>query len=193
MLRPFRSSAEPIPAALRRSMVGVSWRPDPRCPPFDALALLHLDHVDFAGEACEGQLIVAAAYAEPVQRVFAALYAARFPIARMQLVDEYGGDDDRSMAANNSSAFNFRTIEGSANLSQHSLGEAIDINPVMNPYLVGDKILPPAGADYLDRADVRPGMIVRPGPVVDAFDAIGWEWGGDWTSRKDYHHFCVRR
>ena len=94
------------------------------------------------------------------------------------------------MAANNCSAFNFR-MAPSGKLSQHSFGTAIDINPVQNPMIIGERIYPAAGADYLDRGDLRAGMIVRPGPVVDAFESIGWGWGGDWTRIKDYHHFSV--
>lgn len=188
----FHGRAEPLPDAVRREMTGVSWRPEPRCPPLDALALVHLVHRDFTGDRAEGELVVAAAVTEAVIEVFRRLWDVGFPIAQMRRVDAFGGDDERSMAANNCSAFNFRTIAGSTHLSLHALGTAIDINPVQNPYLVDGRVDPPAAAAFLDRADVRPGMIVRPGPVVAAFDAIGWDWGGDWTSRKDYHHFCIK-
>jgi hypothetical protein len=171
-------------------MEGVCWQPTAPCPPFADLALLHLSYVDFDGQDADGELVVAASVAAPITEVFRRLHEIRFPIARMRTIEHYGGDDDRSMADNNCSGFNFRTIAGSSTLSRHAVGLAIDINPVQNPYLLGSKVLPPAAAAYLDRADVRPGMIVRPGPVVDAFTAMGWEWGGDWTTRKDYHHFC---
>jgi poly-gamma-glutamate synthesis protein (capsule biosynthesis protein) len=186
-----RARISSIPAEIADEMAGVSWHPDdPRCPRLADLALLRLVHVDASGREREGELVVAAAVAEDVVRVFERLLAARFPIARMERVDAHGGDDNRSMAANNSSGFNFRTIAGSDQLSLHALGHAIDINPLWNPYVVGTSVHPPAGAAFLDRANVRPGMIVRPGPVTDAFDAVGWEWGGDWTGAVlDYHHF----
>jgi hypothetical protein len=107
----------------------------------------------------------------------------------MELVDVYGGDDDRSMEANNTSAFNCRRVTGGTSFSQHSYGTAIDLNPLPNPYVRGDTVLPPAGRAYLDRTDVRQGMIVDPGPVVGAFAVIGWEWGGNFTALKDYQHF----
>jgi hypothetical protein len=182
----------PVPEPLRARMRGVSWRDDPRCPGFDDLALVDLPHWDFAGACQRGRLIVAAELAGEVVEVFAALFAARFPIARMAPVCEHGGDDDASMAANNCSAFNFRPILGSDRLSQHAFGRAIDINPVQNPMLKDGGVQPAAGRAYLDRGDVRPGMIVRPGPVTDAFDAAGWTWGGDWTAFRDYHHFVKR-
>jgi hypothetical protein len=189
----YRARISSIPAEIAEEMAGVSWHPDrPRCPPLADLALLCVVHHHPAGDEREGELVVAAAVADDLARVFERLHAARFPIERMERVDAYGGSDDRSMAANNSSAFNFRTIAGSDELSLHALGRAIDINPLWNPYVVASAVHPPAGAAFLDRADVRPGMIVRPGPVTDAFDAIGWEWGGDWTRGvKDYHHFAL--
>src|SRR4029077_14547535 len=98
-----------------------------------------------------------------------------FPIRTMTLVDDFDASDDASMAADNSWAFNFRVIAGTDLLSQHARGLAIDINPVENPWRKPDRILPPAGAAFADRNDVRPGMIVRPGPVVAIFDELGWE------------------
>ena len=188
----YRARIEPIPLDIAAEMDGVSWRPDPRCPALAELALIRLVHIDLAGAEREGDLVVAAALADDVARAFERIHAAGFPIERMERVDVFGGSDDRSMAANNSSGFNFRTIAGSDQLSLHALGRAIDINPLWNPYVVGDVVHPAAGSAFLDRAQVRPGMIVRPGPVTDAFDAIGWEWGGDWTRAvKDYHHFAL--
>src|SRR5262245_40246647 len=114
-------------------MVGVSWQADPRCPPLADLALVRLVHVDPTGDERDGELVVAAAVAEQVARAFEALHAAAFPIQRMVRIEAYGGSDDRSMADNNSSAFNFRTIAGTSTLSLHALGRAVDINPLWNP------------------------------------------------------------
>lgn len=173
-------------------MRGASWRDDPRCPAFEELALLSVPYRDFDGVLCRGELVVAAAVAGDVLDAFAAIEAARFPIASMLRIDHFDADDDRSMAANNCSGFCFRTISRGSGLSKHALGLAIDINPVQNPYIVKGNVLPEAGKSYLDRTDLRPGMIARPSPVIDAFEAIGWEWGGDWSEIHDYHHFSKR-
>jgi poly-gamma-glutamate synthesis protein (capsule biosynthesis protein) len=119
------------------------------------------------------------------------MYEARYPIERIERVDAYDGDDNASMAANNTSAFNCRTVAGSSTLSQHAFGRAVDINPVQNPYVTGGGVFPPAGEDYVDRAPVRPGMIVRPGPTTSAFADVGWGWGGDFSGKKDYQHFSA--
>ena len=189
----YRSDVTMIPEAVHARMRGSSWHPDPRCPTVDALRLVHVSHWDFAGQVASGQLIVAAGVAEEVVQIFAALFAIRFPIARMDLIDVFAGDDDASMAANNTSAFNFRNVAGTEVLSQHALGLAIDINPVVNPMVIGAAIYPPAGVAYLDRTRECPGLITRPGPVVDVFAAHRWQWGGDWSPMKDYHHFVKTR
>lgn len=121
--------------------------------------------------------------------VFEHIFAARFPIHSLRRIDHFAGSDPESMAANNSSAFNFRLVDGSEHLSQHALGQAIDINPLQNPWLRGERVDPEAGRAYLDRRQLRPGMIVRPGPVIAAFEAAGWRWGGDNADAPDYHHF----
>ena len=189
MVESFQVAIEDISTPLAAAMHGVSWHPRPRCPGFAELALLRMNHWTFTDQLAEGQLVVARSVAEELARAFAALFTARFPIAQMRPICDFAGDDLASMNANNCSAFNFRTIAGSERLSQHALGVAVDINPVQNPWVRGTEVLPPAGADYLDREVVRPGQITRPGAVVQAFIDIGWSWGGDWPDTKDYHHF----
>jgi hypothetical protein len=107
----------------------------------------------------------------------------------MTLIDVYGADDDRSMAADNTSAYNGRKVMGSTVWSRHAYGLAIDIDPLENPELLDGKVYPPKGARFADRTLHAAGMIHRGGVVVRAFAAIGWEWGGDWHSLKDYQHF----
>ena len=186
----FAGTVAPIPESMRAAMTGVTWREG--CPlALDELSLLTLSHWDFEGEVVQGELIVAAAHAQALVGVFDALFEASFPIRKMKPAYHYEGSDDASMADDNTSAFNCRAVAGGSSYSQHSYGHAIDINTVENPYVRGQKILPPAGAGFLDRLDLRPGMVVADGPVVAAFAAIGWKWGGNWRSLKDYQHFSA--
>jgi poly-gamma-glutamate synthesis protein (capsule biosynthesis protein) len=179
-------------------MEGVSWHgDDPRCPRWADLAYLQLDHVTFDGTA-RGELVVAAALAARTVALFRRLWQLGLPVRQLRLVDDFAASDDASMAADNSSAFNFRVIAGTDLLSQHALGRAIDINPVENPWRKVDptgagRIVPDAGRAFADRTVIRPGMIVRPGPVVAAFDELGWEWGGDWRHSFDDHHIAWSR
>lgn len=191
---PFRAEVHPIHDAIRARIERRSWRPEqPRCPALDALAYLTVDHVTFDGGTRRGELVVARALAPRAIELFRRLYMLGFPIRQMTLVDDYDASDDRSMSADNTSAFNFRLIAGTDLLSQHALGRAIDINPVENPWRRPDKLLPIEGEAYADRTNVRPGMIVRPGPVVALFDEQGWEWGGDWRHAFDDHHVVWSR
>jgi len=189
MSRRFSAFIGPVSPDMHARMNGRSWHDSPGCPEPAELALLRLDHWDFRGQVRQGQLVVARAVAREVVFVFKRIFEARFPIAQMVPIHVFGGDDNASMDANNSSAFNFRTIAGTDELSQHAFGLAIDINPVQNPWVRKKKVLPPAGREFLERDPAVPGVIVRPGPVTDAFDEVGWQWGGDWPGVKDYHHF----
>jgi poly-gamma-glutamate synthesis protein (capsule biosynthesis protein) len=184
--------ATPIPDATWRTMQGKSWQPGLRCPAREELALLRMPYVDFNGTPQAGEMIVAKSVAGDVLDVFAELHRSRFPIAAMQLVDKFDGNDDRSMASNNTSAFNCRPVTGGQSLSEHAYGKAIDINPVQNPYVARSGTRPPAGVPYdsaAKRAAERPGVIRDGDAVIKAFARINWKWGGGWASPKDYQHF----
>jgi len=169
----------------------------PGCPvPLTDLRLLRVRYVGFDGAARTGELVVHQDHARAVTGVFEELYDARWPVARMRLVDDYRADDDRSMAANNTSAYNCRRVAGSADWSEHAYGAAIDVNPVQNPYVAGGLVAPPDGRRFAGIARSRGasaprGVIRSEDVVVRAFERIGWRWGGDWSTAKDYQHFSA--
>lgn len=180
----------PYQAAVRAVTVdelGASWRPGCPVPP-DELRAVELNHVGYDGGIHRGTIIVHRDVTAEVTDVFAQLYRARFPLASLRPVAELGGDDGASMAADNSSGFNCRTVTGGRFWSRHAFGLAIDLNPVENPYVAGGAVLPPAGSAYLERSRYHPGMI-RPGDVVvAAFARVGWRWGGGFRAMPDYQH-----
>ena len=172
--------------------LGASWHPG--CPVAPAqLRRVTVPYRGFDGKAHRGVLVVNASVAARVGSIFERLYRERFPIRRMTPISAYGGSDDRSMAADNTSAFNCRyaVAPGAKRWSVHAYGEAIDVNPVENPYLEGGRVLPPSGRRFRDRTDVRPGMAVAGGTLVNAFAAAGWQWGGRWTASPDWQHFSA--
>lgn len=184
----FTGSVAAVDAATAARMA-TSWRPG--CPvPLADLRHLTLTYRGFDGADHTGELIVAASVADNVLAIFRQLYQDGYPIGSMRLVDDFGGDDDASMAANNTSAFNCRPVSGGGGFSEHSYGTAIDVNPVQNPYLRGSTVLPAAGTSYAGRPDA-PGVIHDGDDVVRAFAAGGFSWGGDWTDPIDYQHFSV--
>ena len=127
-----------------------------------------------------------------VERIFASLLRDKFPIRRMETIDVYGGDDEKSLDADNTAGFNCRkVVGGSGGWSKHAYGTAIDVNPIENPYLEGGRVHPQAGREFLDRANVRDGMAVDGGVLVKAFAAEGWSWGGRWSGTPDYQHFQI--
>jgi len=153
------------------------------------LRYLELTYWGFDDQRHYGELIVNQLVADDVIEIFKELYDNHYPIEKMSLVDDYDADDLKSMAANNTSAFNYRTVAGTNKLSNHSFGLALDINPLQNPYISNDFISPDGGNEYLDREVYRMGMINKEDICYQAFTSRGWEWGGDWKSIKDYQHF----
>ena len=101
----------------------------------------------------------------------------------------YDGSDDDSMADNNSSAFNCRKVGASNKWSEHSYGQAIDINPLWNPWVKGSTILPKSGAKFAERDQKLPGMVYENDPIVLIFERYGWQWGSQKSGINDYQHF----
>lgn len=158
------------------------------------LRYLRLLHVNQEGETITGEMVCHAYIADDLLGIFKQLYESRYPIERMELIDNYNADDEASMRDNNSSCFCIRQINnGSGKLSKHSLGLALDLNPLYNPCLRqrGDQeqIEPLTGADFKDRSKDFPYKIDKDDLAYQLFKAHGFEWGGDWRSLKDYMHF----
>ena len=152
------------------------------------LRTVEVSYWDFAGKPKVGKIVVAQRVANDVVGVFRQLWAKRFPIRRLQPITAYRGDDDASMAADNTSGFNCRFVGGTKRWSMHAYGEAIDVNPVENPFVRGSTVSPPAGRAFLDRSRSLEGMAVRDGALVRAFASVGWKWG---ASFGDYQHFST--
>lgn len=189
---PFEGRSRPIEGRIQERVVGSSWHPG--CPVHHSrLRLLELRHWGFDGEAHRGRLIVHRTQDEAVLAVMRRLYRIGYPIRRMELIDRYGADDRRSMAADNTSAFNCRFVAGTGRWSMHAYGRAIDLNPVENPYVSGSHVSPPAGAPFADRSRDARGMLHRGDRVVRAFARrAGWRWGGAWPGpTRDYQHFST--
>ncbi len=187
----FHARVERIDPQTRQRMTGVSWHRG--CPVgLDELRLVTVGRWGFDGRAHRGRLVVNRDATGAIVAAMRSLNRLRYPIRRMRLVDAYGAVDDRSMAADNTSAFNCRFVAGTGHWSEHAYGRALDLNPRENPYVTeGGYVSPPEGARYARRSSRAEGLIHAGGPVVAAFASVGWGWGGGWSWPKDYQHFSA--
>ncbi|MFD5475486.1 M15 family metallopeptidase [Streptomyces sp. NPDC127105] len=148
-----------------------------------------LTHWGFDGRLHRGVLVVNADVVDSVKRIFARLLADRFPIRQMKPIEEYGGDDNASMSADNSSAYNCRRA-GQANApaadSPHANGRAIDLNPMENPWMDLRCHCWQPSSRYATRTPGT-GKITEGDAVWQAFHADGWIWQDIKT--PDYQHF----
>jgi D-alanyl-D-alanine carboxypeptidase len=194
----FHVSARPLPAAVRAQVIGSgNWHRG--CPvPLSGLRLLTVSYWGFDGRAHTGQLVVDERAVAPLRTVFRRLYGLRFPIRHMRLADEYGPKASRPRDGDVTASFECRQAvpspctggTGTGSWSEHAYGEAVDLNPVENPYVGCGTTRDRSATPYLDRSRVRRGMVTP--AVVDAFRSVGWGWGGSWTgSTKDYMHFSA--
>ena len=187
----FGATVKPLSSAERKAMTPAVWRPG--CPVSLAdLRLVTVRHWSADGEVRTGRLVVHRKEALPTVRIMRALFDLRFPITRMEPIERYGGSDFESIEADNTSAFNCRRRAGTGGWSQHAYGRAIDINPLLNPYVSGRDTAHVASRRYLNRNRVRPGMLVAGSEEVALIEAEGWSWAGSWPGRvQDYLHLST--
>ncbi len=179
-------------ATVTAAQLGATWHAG--CPVDPSqLRVVQMSYWGFDNEPHVGTMVVNATVVSSVIEVFSALYAARFPVQEMVPESTYDGNDNAAAAADDTSGFNCRdaVAPGPPKWSVHAYGEAIDVNDVQNPYVDGTLVIPPAGAAYENRGDLRPGMAVPGGTLVEAFAHVGWQWGGRWTGSPDYQHFSL--
>ncbi len=181
-----------VPEAVFERMKGNSYKEDCTVA-LSSLRYVRVLHYGFDGEVHIGELVVNQSIAQEIRDIFLELFDAEYPIEKMVLIDTYKGDDRASMEDNNTTAFNFRTVEGTKTLSKHALGLAVDINPLYNPYIPEregvPEVLPENAAPYTDRSAECEYYIKQGDSCYEAFVNRGFVWGGDWAKGKDYQHF----
>ena len=189
----YQSTVTPIPQAMRKAMIGVSWHKG--CPVgLGDLRLITATHRTPEGGTATGQLIVHKDVAATVDElILKRLYEIGYPIRQMQPVDKYGGDDWKSIDADNTSAFNCRAATGSSSWSNHAYGKAIDLNPIENPWIENGRVFHKASKQYIDRTKrISPLEVLANDRVVRVFAAATWGWGGSWPGgTQDTQHFSV--
>ncbi|MGB9702641.1 MAG: M15 family metallopeptidase [Candidatus Kapaibacteriota bacterium] len=152
----------------------------------DNLILLDVEYYSFDNKLHRGQLVIHKNLKDDIQYIFNLIKNKKFPIEKVIPIVKYNWSDDASMADNNTSAFNYRKVAGKNSLSNHSFGIAIDINPFQNPAIYSDGTISPKGASYNTK---KAGTIDEKSFITIEFKKLGWTWGGDWNSLKDYQHF----
>ncbi len=150
------------------------------------LRVIAVRYRGFDGRLHQGQLVVHQDLAAEIGEIFSLIQKWGFPLGRVVPIVQYGWSDEASMADDNTSAFNYRLVEGTRRLSRHAMGRAIDINPRRNPVFYPDGRVTPTGALYRPG---EPGVIAEGHPVLSAFLERGWRWGGRFDHVRDYHHF----
>ncbi len=182
--------SEELSPEIQQRIMGVSYQENNNIS-LEELRYLRILHVGVDGQTHIGELLVNQSIAADVLEIMAELYKSGYAIEKMALVDNYGADDEQSMADNNTSAFNYREIAGSSKMSRHSLGLAIDINPLYNPCVKNDgaSISPANAGEYADRSQQFAHKIDENDLCYKLFMEHGFTWGGNWNSLKDYQHF----
>ncbi len=194
---PFQSSVRPLSAPLRSELRHAAWHPG--CPvPLSGLRLLSVSHRGFDGRTHEGHLVVNRTAAAPLERVFRQLYRLHFRIRHLSIAAMYGPASRRPKDGDISGSFECRQAvpspcdggTGTGSWSEHAYGEAVDLNPVENPYVGCGQSRDPASRPYFNRSRHRKGMVTA--AVRRAFGSIGWGWGGSWAGdTKDYMHYSA--
>jgi len=151
--------------------------------------LIDVEYYSFDGKLHRGQVVINNTVADDIIAIFEIIKETKFPIAKAIPIVKYNWSDSASMADNNTSAFNYRVVAGTKNLSRHSFGKAIDFNPIQNPYRSKSGVLSPKGSNY---DTTTAGTLTNDNIIVKKLIEKGWVWGGNFKSIKDWQHFDKR-
>jgi hypothetical protein len=190
----FHASSQPVTASVRNELIAAhEWHKG--CPvPFSGLRVITLTYWGFDKQEHTGQMVVNAQAVAPLTIVFRKLYELHFPIHYMSLDDAYGPSPPKS--GDVTASFECRQAvpspcsggTGTGSWSLHAYGDAVDINPVENPYVGCGQTRDKTAVTFMKRTPLRRGMVTP--AVLAAFESVGWGWGGSWYgSTKDYMHF----
>ena len=182
-------SCDTVPEKVKYRMKGRSYPEEEAQISFSDLRYLKLLYYDFNGRVRKGEMVCNKAIADDLIYIFKQLYKARYQIESIRLIDDFDGDDAKSMAANNTSCFNYRNKTSGSSLSAHAMGMAVDVNPLQNPYVKGGIVEPESAAEFADRSLDFPHKITEEDLCCKLFRERGFQWGGSWNSVKDYQHF----
>lgn len=165
------------------------WRSGGACPGGrSSFSRVTVSYWGFDGKTHRGYLNVHTDVARSTAKAFQEMYDKRFPIHRVEGIENYGGWEWLASLGNVTTALNCRKPSemNSSNLySPHAWGRAVDINPVQNPY-----INPHTGTwdPNPPAASTAPGTIRSGGTVYSIFLSKGWYWSGA-DAWRDYMHF----
>lgn len=204
--------SQEIPAEIREEMIGITAPENMSSFDFSNYSYLSIPYHNFDGEDSVGHMIVNVDLADEILAIFQELYEINYPIEKMELLEEYKDSiepvtkpvdnlfDEKlsrmnkvALADNNTFDYAF-FLTGNNELGYHAKGDAIDLNPRINP-AKEKKIIPSNGAQYFDRDTtyedevVERAMIRKGDSVYNIFKKYGWKWGGEWESTPYYHHF----
>jgi peptidoglycan LD-endopeptidase CwlK len=149
------------------------------------LRLISVEYFSFDNKLHRGQILIHKDLLNDIIEIFEIIKREKFPVGKVIPINKYDWSDEHSMNDNNTSAFNYRYVKGTGTLSSHASGRAIDINPKLNPYVKSGKTYP---ANFRYDTSLK-GTITAESFLVKEFKKRGWNWGGFWSSNKDYQHF----
>lgn len=158
------------------------------------LAHIQVPYWGFDHKAHTGILVVNKNIQLQVEQIFHEIYKAKFPIKKITPLENYGNNEEKAMEDNDTYAYHCKTMTSNPHkFSWHAYGMAIDVNPLLNPYVDHTQVLPKNSQRYVKRKPLHPGMISQEGSITKIFLAHGWKWGGNWKSPIDYQHFEIQK
>ena len=158
------------------------------------LVHIQVPYWGFDHKSHAGILVVNKNIKTQIQEIFQKIYEIKFPIEKIKPLEDYNNNEEKAMEDNDTFGYHCKKMTSNPNrFSKHAYGLAIDINPVLNPYISHTKFLPKNGGIYTDRNLNKPGMITKDSPIYKIFTENNWKWGGNWKAFKDYHHFEVSK
>lgn len=156
----------------------------------DELAYLTIPYYNFDGQIAEGHMIAARKLADEILDIFEELCINQYPIESIDIAENFNQNKNAvldsleaaSMGSNNTTSLMYR--KRSDGFDKAAYGQAIDLNPKLNPEVTEDGTMPRNALDYKDRdtsklnSTEKWAFISEESDVVKIFEKYGWTWRG---------------
>lgn len=185
-----------IPSSIKQTIIETYSIPEKSQSALDDMSYLTIPYINFNGDIKQGHMIVKDELADEILAIFQELYNLKYPIENIDIVEEYANEENseniEAIAIEDNNTYAYYYGSDTAQLT----GNALVLNPQINPKVVNGKAEHSNAEKFVDRkktdnwsAEEKSAYIDKESRAYEIFTKYGWTWGGENENNPNYGYF----